>query len=283
MGNYGIDDTMGLIAAGIVLSLAFTTCYLACRSSKSSGSGASSTSSTMGSIAAHGAEAATRVKRVSIQAGNMIVAPAAIIAQASWKKTPSLKGLSSSKSFFDQSPGQSTTVLAIFQEIDKDGSGTVSRDELEANLSKCGATPTCINTLFDCADLNKDGVLSLHEFVKAVKKHPELQRVGVGEEHYSLIDAFVALDSDDDGQVSAAELRTALAAGGLFPDEILQVFANTDATTPRGGDRIISMDEFMKACHMLPELMRDTSVVPSVEAEQSVRLSKAGNHTRVGE
>lgn len=68
--------------------------------------------------------------------------------------------------------------LKAFQHFDKDGSGTLTADEVAAAVGQAGImTPEEASELIATHDLNKDGVLDYAEFVQMLRENDsELQR-----------------------------------------------------------------------------------------------------------
>ena len=56
----------------------------------------------------------------------------------------------------------------LFKAIDVDGSGTLSRVEIQLALKRYGFSEGKINDLFNAADANHDNVLSVQEFAKGM-------------------------------------------------------------------------------------------------------------------
>ena len=59
-------------------------------------------------------------------------------------------------------------IREMFQQFDKDGSGSVSTDEVKVMLRQLGIPADQIDTLVALHDKNKDGELQYEEFVSFV-------------------------------------------------------------------------------------------------------------------
>ena len=177
-------------------------------------------------------------------------------------------------SFFAKE-GAKESPLECFTQLDDDQDGKVSLAELKAGLSKRGMKEASIKALFEKCDEDKDGQLDLNEFTKVVMTLPEL-RPDVSQAHIALVDAFALIDTDRDGAVTLQELRVALATGGLFPEEIKQIFDAADTDN----DGNITMLEFTKAVKKNPDLMSATgsqtvSAAPAAAAPPAAATAAA--------
>ena len=66
------------------------------------------------------------------------------------------------------------SLVELFEEVDADGSGAISSDELKAAMSAQGMDAETVEKLFSYADVNKDGIVSREEWEKVTKEHKEL-------------------------------------------------------------------------------------------------------------
>lgn len=67
-----------------------------------------------------------------------------------------------------------TTLCKLFKEMDKNGDGTLSRDEVAALIRNSGTVKKgnideIIDSIIKQADTSGDGVISFDEFVKALE------------------------------------------------------------------------------------------------------------------
>jgi hypothetical protein len=94
------------------------------------------------------------------------------------------------------SKGQHTrdSLRKVFQRLDKDGSGVVSRAEMSSALVKkmrLRIDPNDLNILLDCIDVDGSGMISYDEFVDFAVSQPE----GVGfTDSYSLFDSIIFIN-----------------------------------------------------------------------------------------
>ncbi|CAH8652454.1 unnamed protein product [Heterobilharzia americana] len=61
------------------------------------------------------------------------------------------------------------TLLNAFKSLDKDGDGTVSSEELRNCLVACGFNEKDAKPLMEYLDSNKDGKITLDEFLNALQ------------------------------------------------------------------------------------------------------------------
>jgi Ca2+-binding EF-hand superfamily protein len=100
----------------------------------------------------------------------------------------------------------------VFDLYDKDGNGSLDREEVAGALSTLGLAHEASDEVFTRLDKNRDGVVSFDEFAEATR----LIR--------SEVDAlFSWIDADGSGSISEAELRAAF--------EKLRLRADSDAVS----------------------------------------------------
>ncbi|KAK7103641.1 calmodulin-like [Littorina saxatilis] len=128
---------------------------------------------------------------------------------------------------------------AVFKVFDKDGSGSISAEELEAVLKAQGVQLSAdqAKDLIKKYDKNGDGDVDFDEFTQLITES-EVARAA----RFAMV--FKTLDTDGDGNVSAAELRAALQNRGqdITSDQI-QAMLNTADTDGNGQ---LSFEEFLK-------------------------------------
>ncbi|KAJ4760728.1 Calcium-dependent protein kinase [Rhynchospora pubera] len=94
----------------------------------------------------------------------------------------------------------------MFINIDTDGSGTITYEELKAGLAKLGSTLTEaeVKQLMEAADVDGNGSIDYVEFITATMHRHKLER----DEH--LYKAFNYFDKDNSGYITRDELEAAL-------------------------------------------------------------------------
>ncbi|KAK3231901.1 hypothetical protein Dsin_003782 [Dipteronia sinensis] len=125
----------------------------------------------------------------------------------------------------------------MFNNMDTDGSGTITYEELKNGLSRLGSklSEAEIKQLMDAADVDKNGSIDYTEFITATMHRHKLEK----EEH--LYKAFRYFDSDNSGFITREELRQTMTQYGMGDeatiDEIIE-----DVDTDKDGR--INYDEF---------------------------------------
>ncbi|TPP65601.1 16 kDa calcium-binding protein [Fasciola gigantica] len=90
-------------------------------------------------------------------------------------------------------------LLQIFQTLDRDGNGIVSRTELERGLQQAGVNPKSIERVMNDLDLNCDGKIALGEYKLAL---------GLTDEPLAeWKQLFFSMDKDGSGTVTKQELK----------------------------------------------------------------------------
>ncbi|XP_030527313.1 calcium-dependent protein kinase 29 [Rhodamnia argentea] len=126
----------------------------------------------------------------------------------------------------------------MFNNMDTDGSGTITFEEFKSGLSRLGSklTEAEIRQLMDAADVDKNGTIDYIEFITATINRHRLERED------SLSKAFQFFDKDSSGFITRDELRHAMAQYGMGDeatiDEIIE-----DVDTDKDGR--INYEEFV--------------------------------------
>ncbi|KAI8012894.1 Calcium-dependent protein kinase 29 [Camellia lanceoleosa] len=125
-----------------------------------------------------------------------------------------------------------------FNNMDTDGSGTITLEELKIGLSKLGSklNETEIAALMDAADIDKNGTIDYIEFISATMHRHKLEK----EEH--LYKAFQYFDKDGNGFISREELRQAMTQYGMGDEATIDEVLD-DVDTDKDGN--INYDEFV--------------------------------------
>jgi len=127
-----------------------------------------------------------------------------------------------------------------FNMFDKNGDGSISRDEIREALKTTGRTPcdTEIDDMLHEVDLNKDGKIDFHEFAIMMEKR-------VAEEQRTIMsNLFKAIDEDNSGTLTADELKNALQEMGHLATEkdVNKMMELADLNH----DGLIDIEEFIK-------------------------------------
>jgi calmodulin len=134
---------------------------------------------------------------------------------------------------------QLAEIRAAFDLFDTDKDGTIDFGELKAALQalKQPASDTDVRKMIALVDENRDGVVNFDEFIHMIEP------LDPGDDaEADLRRAFVMLDADGDGYLTAHELRAAISdtRADLSEDEVQQILQASDAN----GDGRISFEEF---------------------------------------
>ncbi|KAK0576796.1 hypothetical protein LWI29_023397 [Acer saccharum] len=126
----------------------------------------------------------------------------------------------------------------MFNNMDTDGSGTITYEELKNGLSRLGSklNEAEIKQLMDAADVDQNGSIDYTEFITATMHRHKLEK----EEH--LYKAFQYFDSDNSGFITREELRQAMTQYGMGGDETTIDEIIEDVDTDKDGR--INYDEF---------------------------------------
>ena len=135
--------------------------------------------------------------------------------------------------------------LAEFQEIfnlvDLDKGGTISKDELKQLMNTLGLKPTQeeLNQMVDEIDADGNGEIDFPEFLTMM-----LRKMNEGNPEKELMDVFMVFDKDGSGTISPDELRSAMRVIGekLTDDEIEDAIKLADTS----GDGEVDYDEFIQ-------------------------------------
>eukprot|EP00900_Chrysochromulina_parva_P024448 jgi/Chrpa1/6637/Chrysochromulina_OHIO_Genome00014248-RA len=136
---------------------------------------------------------------------------------------------------------------AVFSVVDVDGDGTVTKEELMSHLTASGYKAEAVEKIFEKLDIDKSGCLSLEELIAGFANYTPLRKApGFGnynEQFKELIHAdadalFNAIDGNNDGEITDAELRVHLRQFSNFSDAaITNIFSMLDTNANGGVDR----------------------------------------------
>merc|ERR1719201_1952535 len=128
-----------------------------------------------------------------------------------------------------------------FSLFDKDGDGTITTKELGTVMRSLGQNPTEaeLQDMINEVDADGNGTIDFPEFVSLMAR--KMKDTDPEEE---LIEAFKVFDRDEDGFISAGELRSSMMNLGekLTDAEVDEMIREADMD----GDGQINYDEFVK-------------------------------------
>ena len=128
-----------------------------------------------------------------------------------------------------------------FQIFDKDGDGSITTKELGTVMRSLGQNPSDdeIRQMIIDVDEDKSETIDFKEFLGLMAK-----KMKENDSEDELIDAFKVFDRDDNGKISAHELRyVMLSSGEDLTEQVIQEMvleADTD------GDGFIDYEEFVR-------------------------------------
>jgi Ca2+-binding EF-hand superfamily protein len=132
----------------------------------------------------------------------------------------------------------------VFSAADANEDGRISRDEMQRVLSEIGDwTPKQFTQLFKDADFNKDGYLSIYEFVDWLVPQPIVHQSMLKDFAESIKSIFDEFDTDGSEYISKQELKEGLQQkilDGLLPQRFEVFFLQAD----ENGNDCISLGEF---------------------------------------
>ncbi|XP_068661190.1 calcium-binding protein CML24-like [Aristolochia californica] len=153
---------------------------------------------------------------------------------------PSLAAMSSSPSFVRR-VHNSDDLRHVFDKFDANGDGRISLSELDAMLRclGCQDTPEEVEAMMQVADLDRDGFISLEEFISVNKAETDSARCVE-----DLRSAFTLFDQDKNGVISAEELHHMLQSIGEKTSlaECKSMIKRID----RNGDGAVNFEEFIQ-------------------------------------
>jgi calcium-dependent protein kinase len=131
-------------------------------------------------------------------------------------------------------PEEVEGLKAMFKDIDKDGSGTISGEEFVAAVKKKGTKMSDdeLWSIMQKMDVDGNGTIDYQEFVASMLNSAQLMRVE------ALKNAFDEFDADHNGTLDMEELRQVLA--GVNIREVEDIMAEVD----KNGDGEIDFSEF---------------------------------------
>ncbi|KAK2359023.1 calcium-dependent protein kinase [Trifolium repens] len=126
---------------------------------------------------------------------------------------------------------------AMFANMDTDGSGTITYEELKSGLARIGSrlSEPEVKQLMEAADVDGNGSIDYLEFISATMHRHRLER----DEH--LYKAFQYFDKDNSGHITREELETAMTKHGMGDEAtIKEIISEVDTDN----DGRINYEEF---------------------------------------
>ncbi|KAL5205958.1 hypothetical protein ABZP36_034167 [Zizania latifolia] len=130
-----------------------------------------------------------------------------------------------------------------FSFFDKDGDGCITLQELDTVVRSLGQTPTAeeLEEMIRDVDADGNGTIEFGEFLALMARKAAR---GYGDDDEELRESFKVFDKDQDGLISAAELRHVMISLGekLTDEEVDQMIREADLD----GDGQVNFDEFVR-------------------------------------
>ncbi|GJS32406.1 calcium-dependent protein kinase 29 [Tanacetum coccineum] len=126
----------------------------------------------------------------------------------------------------------------MFNNMDTDGSGSITYEELKTGLTKLGSrlAESEIQQLMEAADVDKNGTIDYIEFITATMHRHKLDR------EENLYKAFQFFDKDNSGFITRDELKHSMTQYGMGDEETIDEVLD-DVDTDKDGK--INYDEFV--------------------------------------
>ncbi|PIN07675.1 Ca2+/calmodulin-dependent protein kinase, EF-Hand protein superfamily [Handroanthus impetiginosus] len=172
------------------------------------------------------------------EASDKLIDSAVLIRMKQFKAMNKLKKLALKVIAENLSEKEIKGLKQTFNNMDTDGSGTITYEELRTGLSKLGSklSETEIQQLMEGADVDKSGTIDYIEFITATMHRHRLDK----EEH--LYKAFQYFDKDNSGFITRDELRHAMTQYGMGDEATIDEVLN-DVDTDKDGK--INYEEFV--------------------------------------
>ena len=128
---------------------------------------------------------------------------------------------------------------AVFAVIDADGSGTISKDELESHLTASGLEPPAVVRMFESLDVDSDGCITRDELRAGFERYAFPKSPRLESAHARADEIYAVIDTNGDDAITMEELAFYLGSAGYNPETVVGIFHRIDANN----DAAISRDE----------------------------------------
>ncbi|XP_078613881.1 uncharacterized protein LOC144883340 [Branchiostoma floridae x Branchiostoma japonicum] len=136
------------------------------------------------------------------------------------------------------SDSERAAIQTVFDKFDKDGGGSIDREELGDMLRELGESPTedVVTAMMMSLDKDKSGTIDFDEFLSMVKQVKTVPRQD------TLLAVFQQYDKDGSGKLDASEIKEAMKKGGCkMTDKAVNYLIKR---ADKDGDGLINYQEF---------------------------------------
>ncbi|XP_074589565.1 calmodulin-like protein 3 [Curcuma longa] len=136
-------------------------------------------------------------------------------------------------------------VKRVFQMFDRDGDGSITKEELQESLKKLGIQTTDeeLAAMIEKIDVNGDGRVDVEEF-GALCRSVMMDERGDEDPEEGIREAFAVFDQNGDGFITAEELRSVLSSLGLRRGITLEDCKKMISQVDVDGDGKVNFKEF---------------------------------------
>jgi len=193
----------------------------------------------------------------------------------------STNGAGNAASPSTQSAASSTTtspLQSLYDEMDANGDGTVSRTEFEGFIQSLGGTKSEADTVFAQLDQSSSGGLTEQQLAQDVQTlAPPVQPPSPKSLAAAL---FKGIDTNGDGTITPSELQSFVTANGGTAKESSQIFANIDSSGS-GSISAGQLEQAIAAAAGSPNAADSSSTNVSATSRLSSLLARLASGTSV--
>ncbi|CAA6666724.1 unnamed protein product [Spirodela intermedia] len=164
--------------------------------------------------------------RVGGEASNKPIGSAVLTRMRQFRAMNKLKKLALNVIAENLSTEEIKGLNVMFRNMDADGDGTITYEELQTGLTKLGSkfSESEVKQLMEAADVDKNGTIDYTEFIAAIMHRHKPQK------EEDLLEAFQYFDNDGSGFITREELKQALAKHGMGNDATIdEIIDDVDA------------------------------------------------------